>query len=77
MHDKVTGWTQTSSIEAYAQSLRADCDLDLFILGTWVLFATHCLIMIIVCATFFSNPTMHNKVKGQTQQVCLKFTHKF
>ena len=26
---------------------------------TWFLFATHCLIMMIICAIFFSNPTMH------------------
>ena len=28
MHDKVMGWT-TGVTEVYAQSLRADCDLDL------------------------------------------------
>ena len=26
------------------------------------LVATHCLIMILICAKLFSNPTMHNKV---------------
>ena len=29
MHDKVTGRTRTGFTEAYAQSLRADCDVDL------------------------------------------------
>ena len=28
-HDKVMGWAQTGVTEAYAQSLSADCDLDL------------------------------------------------
>ena len=38
-----------------------------FNLATWFLFATHGLIIIIICAKLFSNPTMHNKVMGQTQ----------
>ena len=29
MHDKVIGWTQTGFTGVYAQSLSADCDLDL------------------------------------------------
>ena len=29
MHDKVMGRTRTSSTEVYAQSLNADCDLDI------------------------------------------------
>ena len=29
MHDKISGRTQTGFTEAYAQSLRVDCDLDL------------------------------------------------
>ena len=32
-----------------------------------VLFATHRFIMMIICAKLFSNPTMHNKVMGQTR----------
>ena len=35
--------------------------------GTWILVVTHCLIMIIICAKLFSNPTMHNKVMGPTR----------
>ena len=38
-----------------------------FNLATWFLFATHGLIMIIICAKLFSNPTVHNKVIGGTQ----------
>ena len=30
MHNKVTGWTRTGFIEVYTQSLRADCDLDIW-----------------------------------------------
>ena len=37
-----------------------------FNLAIWFLFATHGLIMIIICAKLFSNPTMHNKVMGRT-----------
>ena len=29
MHNKVMGWKGTGFIEVYAQSLSADCDLDL------------------------------------------------
>ena len=38
-----------------------------FDLAIWLLFATHCLIMMIICAKLFSNPTMHNKVMSRTQ----------
>ena len=38
-----------------------------FDLVTWFLFATHRLVMMIICAKLFSNPTMHNKVMGQTR----------
>ena len=38
-----------------------------FIPATWFLFATHYLIMIIICGKIFSNPTMHNKVMGRTR----------
>ena len=33
---------------------------------TWSLFATHHLVMIIICAKLFLNPTTHNKVMGRT-----------
>ena len=64
MHNKVMGQTQTGSTEVCAQSLSSDCDLDL---ATWFLFATHCLVVMIICAKLFSNPTMHNKVMGRTR----------
>ena len=64
MHNKVMGWTRTDFTDAYAQSLGADCDLDL---ATWFLFVTHYLVMMIVCAKLFSNSTMHNKVMGRTR----------
>ena len=38
-----------------------------FNLAIWFLFATYCLIMIIIRAKLFSNPTMHDKVMGQTR----------
>ena len=37
-----------------------------FDLVTWLLLATHCLVMMINCAKLFSNLTMHNKVMGRT-----------
>ena len=36
-------------------------------LATWFLFATHRLVMIIICAKLFSNLNMHNKVMGRTR----------
>ena len=63
MHNKVMSWTQTDFTEVYAQSLSADCDLDLDLV-TWFLFVTHQLIMMIICAKLFSIPSMHNKVMG-------------
>ena len=62
MHNKLMGRTKTGFTEVYAQSLSVDCDL-----ATWFLFATHRLVMIIICATLFSNPTMHYKVMGRTR----------
>ena len=38
-----------------------------FNLLIWFLIATHRLIMIICCATLFSNPNMHNKAMGRTR----------
>ena len=58
------GRTRTGFTEVYAQSLTTDCDLT-FDITTWFLFATHCLVMIIVCAELFLNPTMLNKVMGR------------
>ena len=38
-----------------------------FDLAIWFLFATHCFVMMIICAKLFLNPTMHNKVMGRTR----------
>ena len=61
------GFPTYSFIEAYAQSLRVDCDLYFKPSDICFLFATHCLIVIIIYANLFSNPTMHNKVMGRTR----------
>ena len=66
MHNKVMVRTRTGSTEVYAQSLSADCDLNLDP-ATCFLFTTHCLVVMIICAKLFSNPSMHNKVMGQTR----------
>ena len=66
MHNKVMGRTRTGTTEDYAESLRADCDLD-FDLAIWFLFPTHRLVMMIICAKLFSNPITHNKVMDRTQ----------
>ena len=75
MHNKVMGWTGTGFTDVYAQSLSADVTLT-FDLALRILFATHCLVMII-CAKLFSNPTTHNKVMGRTRTgftgLCIKF----
>ena len=49
-----------------------------FDLATLFLFATHRLVMMIIYAKLFSNPTMHDKVMGRTRTgvtdfVCTKF----
>ena len=65
MHDKVMGRTQTGFTKpVHLCTEYADCDLDL---ATCVLFTTHCLVMVIICADLFINPTMHGKVMCQTQ----------
>ena len=75
MQDKVMSWIQLAFIVAYEQSLSKDFDLT-FDLALWFLFATHRLVMIIIFAKLFINPTMHDKVVGQTLQVSLKPMHK-
>ena len=37
-----------------------------FDLATWFLHGTHHLVLMIIPAKLFSNPTMHNEVMGQT-----------
>ena len=36
-------------------------------LATWFLSATDPIVMMLICAKLFSNPTMHNKVMGRTR----------
>ena len=38
-----------------------------FNLAIWFSFAIHELVMMIICAKLFLNPTMHNKGMGRTQ----------
>ena len=38
-----------------------------FNLAIWFLFATHRLVMMIICVKLFLNPTMHNKVMDRTR----------
>ena len=64
MHNKVMGRTRAGFTEVYAQRLSADCDLDLHP-SDMVWFATYGLVMIIIRAKLFLNPTMHNKVMGR------------
>ena len=66
MNNKVRGRTRTGFIEVCAQSLNADCDLNLDLV-TWFLFVIYCLVMIIINAKLFLNPTMHNKVMSRTR----------
>ena len=66
MHNKVTGRRRIGFTEVYAQSLSANCDLT-FDLAPWILLATHRLVMMIICAKLFSNPTMHDKVMAGTR----------
>ena len=60
------GRTPISFTEVYAQSSSTTVTLT-FDLATWLLFATHRLVMLIICSTLFSNPTMHYKVMGRTR----------
>ena len=69
MPNKVMGRTRTGFPEVYAQSLSAEWqNVTLtFDLAIWFLFATYCLVMIIICAKLFLNPSMHYKVMGRTR----------
>ena len=43
---------------------------------TVFLFATHSLVVIIICATLFINPNIDDQVMGRQEQVLLKSMHK-
>ena len=66
MYIKVMGRTRTGFTEVYHKVYVRTVTL-MFDLVTWFLFATYRLVMMIICAKLFSNPTMHNKVMGQTR----------
>ena len=66
MHSKLMGRTRTIFTEVYAQNLMRTVTLT-FDLATWFLFVTHRLVIMIICAKLFLNPTMHNEVMGRTQ----------
>ena len=62
MHDKVISQTRTRFTEAYAQSLSANCNIDL-LPSDMFLFATYHLVIIIICAKLHSRElkTLHLK----------------
>ena len=60
MHNTVMGRTQTGFTEVYAQSLSADCDLDLRASDRVLVRDTSSL------AKLFLNPTLHSKFIGRT-----------
>ena len=66
MHNKFMGRTRTGFTESM-HKVQVRIVTLIFNLATWFLFATHCLVMIIICAKLFLNPTMHNKVMGRTR----------
>ena len=56
MHNKFMGRTRRGFTESMPEVLVQTVTLA-FDLATWFLLATHCLVMIIIGATLFSNPT--------------------
>ena len=58
INNKVMDRTRTDFTEVYAQSLSADCDLDLSP-SDMVLFATDRLVMMIICVKIFLNPIVY------------------
>ena len=47
-----------------------------FDVTTWLLFMTHCFVMMIICTNLFSNPTMHDKLWFSDEQASSKPMHK-
>ena len=62
MHNKVMGRTLRSMHKVLVLTVTLN-----FVLATWFLFATHCLVVLIIYAKLFLNPTLHNKVTGRTR----------
>ena len=69
MHYKVMGWTQHVLLKPMHKVLTVTLTFDL---ATWFLLVTYPLVMMIICAKLFINPTMHDKSMGQHKQVSLK-----
>ena len=68
MHNKVMSGTGTGFTEVYAQSLSADCDLDLCCdLDLWRSNMVLDCSMMIICAKLFPNSDMTNKVMSGTR----------
>ena len=74
MH-KLMGRTQTGFTEVYAQSLSADCVTLTFDLATSFLFATHRLVMLIICVKLFSNPLCMAKLRPGHESGTHTHTH--
>ena len=77
MLDKVIGWTRPGFIEAYAQSLRADCDLHpepsdmVLVCDTSSYNDEH------FCQTFFQIPSCITKLWVGHKHVSLKSMQKY
>ena len=76
MHNKVMGGHEQVSLKSMHKVQVRTVTLT-FDLAIWILTATYRLVMMIICAKLFSNPTMHNKVMGRTRTgftgLCIKF----
>ena len=71
MQDKVMNWIQQAFIVTYEKVKVWSMTLN-FELAARFLFATHPLVMIIICATLFTNPNTDDQVMGRHEQVSLK-----
>ena len=67
MHNKVMGLTRTGFTEVYAQSLSADCDLDLWPSDTVLVCDTSSCHDNHLCQIIFKSH-LHNKVMGRTRK---------
>jgi hypothetical protein len=69
MHDKVTVRTRMC-VPIYSNcdnvKLQNDSVTLTFDVGTWFLDATHCLVVVDICAKLFQNPSIYDKVTVRT-----------
>ena len=75
LHNKVMGRIQIGFTEVYAQSLSADCGLDLQPSDMVLIGYTSSYHVNHLCQ-LFSNPTMHSKVMGWTRTGLPESIHK-